>query len=348
MVSFTEISLAIKENPNSEYAANPCVSKHQSAVEFLRIPTADATDHPGKTVNLSALSGRATKAKDTDPAVPNRLRSPPVEPMPVPILEPKIMQIAVPAPTPVPVPTRIPLLQTLIPQTPSLQTTVSSPEREQQRNGPQSNRGIHDPICIGISLRDPMYEIASPNVKQSIEVEEARMLEEKIGTLYKEESGRSRGWVKSALEAFFQPRSASGGSVYAKQAFDWSKIGSDKDVSAILDFICISKGIRLAVWNSAEHRVRIWPAADRSDAKETPPLLHYSSEGRPLSQKTSVFETGWTLSSALSVEHTLTKLTLAELASVAEKMGMNTGILSAKKSERVQQIADERARLRFR
>lgn len=206
----------------------------------------------------------------------------------------------------------------------------------------------HDPICIGICLRDPMYDIASQHVKQTIEVEESRILEQKIGELYKNESGRSRGWVKSALDTFFQPRSASGGSLPAKQAFVWSSIFTDKSVSALLDFLCLAKGVQLAVWNQAEHCVGIWPAADsRDESSKKPILLHYSAEGAPMPHKTSVFETGWSLRAALSVEHSLEKLTLDELASVAQKIGMNAEGLAKKKADRVRQIASEQTRLRL-
>jgi hypothetical protein len=203
---------------------------------------------------------------------------------------------------------------------------------------PRKERGALDPICIGIEARDAMYAIATSNVKQSIECEEARILEGKLDELYKSQNGRSRGWVKTALTEFIVPRAAAGGRVPQKQIFDWSAIWTDKKASAALDFVCLAKGIRLAVWH--DKTVGIWPAADSAT---NPPLFHVSSGGVPLHKKT-VFEDGWALRAPLSVEHALEKLSISELDTLSEKMGVT---LSGKKSDRVRTLASARMRLRF-
>jgi len=197
-----------------------------------------------------------------------------------------------------------------------------------------------DPICIGIERADAMYAIASVAVQKSIECEEARRLESRINELYKEESGRSRGWVKSKLDIFFGPRATIGGRVMAKDTFDWEKIWTNKDASAILDFVCLAKGIRLAVWK--DKVVGLWPAADASKGGEIP-LIHIGIVGtRDIRQ---AIEQGCKLVAPLSIEHGLEKLTIEELDGLAEKMGIT--IPSGKKLEKVNALATARMVMRI-
>jgi hypothetical protein len=193
-----------------------------------------------------------------------------------------------------------------------------------------------------------MYSIATHNVQQSLECEEARRLEARIGELYKEESGRSRGWVKTKLEAFFLPRAAVGSRVNAKDAFAWEKIWTDKEASAILDFVCLSKGIRLAVWKE-EKVIGLWPAADSSKvaASKDIPLIHVGNVGNVGNRNIAeAIQQGWRLVAPLSVEHGLEKLTLDELDGLAEKMGIT--IPSGKKMDKVRALASARMALRIR
>ncbi len=317
MVTFTEIAHAIETNPGRDFGVQSCIPKHQSEIErFSLTETLVVKEDPFSKIGIR----RVTKEPEPTPILKK------VTPKPSPVEEPIPIPFA-PEPRPEPRP-------------------ENKPERKQESrfDSDSKPRGKPvDPICIGISMRDPMYEIASPFVKQSIETEEARLIEGKLPELYKSESGRSRGWTKTHLEAFIQPRVASGGSLNPKQHFCWEKLFTDKQVSAELDFLCLAKGIRLAVWNDAEKCIGIWPAADLSESKQTPPLFLVSNKGVLLS-KSTVFESGWTLRAALSVEHGLEKLSIDELDSFAEKMGIE---LSGKKSERVRTLAAARTKQRL-
>ncbi len=211
-----------------------------------------------------------------------------------------------------------------------------------------------DPVCIAIEHRDPMYAIANTTHQHAMEAEEARRLEARLPTLYKEESGRSRGWVKTKLEAFLLPRAAVGSRV--KDTFDWGKIWTDKEASATLDFLCLAKGIRLAVWCDAEKRVGLWPAADAASASASAsvataaaqPLYHVTHLGAPLGERDilgRVESAGFKLLAPLSVEHALEKLSLTDLDTVAQKMGIHA--LAGKKGERVKALASLRMLLRL-
>jgi hypothetical protein len=202
-----------------------------------------------------------------------------------------------------------------------------------------------DPLRLAIETRDPIYAIATPQVRHSIECEEARHIEALIDTLYKSESGRSRGWTKTALEAYVLPRAAAGLAVGNKEAFDWSALHTDKKVAAVLDFVCVAKNIRLAVWSEGSQEITVWPAADRSVALANGviPLFHVSDTGAYLQK--SGFDAGWTLRAPPAFEHSLEKLTLDELTTVASNMGL-TG-LTGKKAERVGAIGTARVKQRL-
>lgn len=254
-----------------------------------------------------------------------------------------------------PVPTRAlmvrspppPAPMVLSPPTPAPAPAPPAPAQAPTPVEPVNRRGSPvDPIAIGISLRDPMYAIATPAVKQSIQAEEARLLEAKLAELYKSESGRSRGWVKTHLEAFLVPRAANGSQNHGKAVFDWSQLWTDKQTSATLDYICAAKDIRLAVWNEATHEIGLWPAADSTKPRDGPtPLLHVTAQG--VERPAAPME-GWKLRAPLSVEHALEKLTLAELESVATNIGLTPSELTGKKADRVRTIATARMALRLK
>ncbi len=201
---------------------------------------------------------------------------------------------------------------------------------------PSSTRSV-DPVCIAIELQDPLYAIASPNVRISLECTEAQRLESMVDTLYKEQSGRSRGWTKTKLTEFLVPRAAAGGR--PKVAFDWSAIWTQKEASALLDFVCLAKGIRLAVWKS-EKEVGLWPAADKEGSKPT--LFHVSSTGAPLQDRSM---SNIQLLAPYSVVAGLEKLSLGELESLAEKM--NVSLPRGKKPELATFLASARMRMRI-
>lgn len=344
MVSFTEIAKAIMENSEKEFTVESCIPKHESSVSMYKIERTSSdisNKNPFEKIavrnHVSKVSSQSQSQSQPTPALRVSVvpilaspsadddsgSEPDLEPVPFISIKP-LAAVAVQAPTAV---------HMKIPTKPKYQEVSERGKRPQ------------DPICFGISIRDPMYEIASVSVKQSIEAEEARLLESKIADLYKSESGRSRGWTKKSLESFFQSRSATGGFLPSKQVFVWTSVFTDKQASALLDYVCIAKGIRLAVWNQAEKCIGIWPAADLSTSKQIPPLFHASTDGVALS-KTSVFENGWKLRAALSVEHGLEKLSIDELDSIAEKMGI-TEYMTGKKTDRLRTLAQIRTEQRL-
>ena len=228
---------------------------------------------------------------------------------------------------------------------------------------PVKRRELHhkpiDPIVIGIEQSEPLYNGSSNQSKRQIECEEAQRIEAKINDLYKSQGGRSRGWTKVGLENFIRPRCASGGDIYeldrAKKAFVWQLLLSDKVISAVFDFICVAKNIRVAVWFESEKIVIVYPAADHNgptDGSESPTIYHVTSDGN--------YRTGmknakdlvnfckrmeYILMPPYSVGHSLAGLTLEDLESVGKKLGMAE--VTGTKAERVAKLASYKLQQRL-
>jgi hypothetical protein len=312
MVSFKQIQDAFANNP----CRNMEIPRHQvgeeESVEMFKI----VKSAPPPTVTPAAPS--------VVPVMPNI-------PPPAPVVHTA-------APVVHPMPSAVPVMPNIAPP--------AAPSRSQKSKRPV------DPLLLDMDTRDAMYEIASPVVRQEIEIKEAHRIESLLNTLYAAENGRARGWTKTHLAEFLKPRTISGGgggtgSRSAAAPFDWSAVFSDKKLSAALDFVALAKGIRVAVWNPAEKVVGIWPAADRMDTTEAPPVYHVSVTGLLMPEKTSVFETGWTLRAPFAVEHSLEKLSLEELSNIAESLGLTAAELSGKKTDRVRLLATTRMIKRF-
>ncbi len=330
VLTFQSIRAAIQQNSQASLQVASYRLKPAAIVESFKLPTmpVDVVVIPKRVAPLVAAVPLA-------PAAPIRLPSPTrSEEMLEPVPKPRLQQ-SLPQPQSQP--------QSQQPQSQQSQPT-SSPPPSPPRADYEVPRGRPlDPLCIAIETRDPMYAIANQTTKQSIESEEARRIEGLIGKLYKEESGRSRGWVKTKLEAHFMPRAAVGSRVQSKDAFDWSKIWTDKEASALLDFICIAKGVRLAVWKDSEKVVGIWPAADSANVPN-PPLFHVSAQGVYM-QNRNIQQSTYALKAPYSVEHALEKLSIDELNNVAEKMGIP--VPAGKKADKVAALASARMRMRI-
>jgi hypothetical protein len=361
-VSFKQILGAIEENATRVYSIVSPVVKHQAVVEVFKISRTIYEKTPKLLVPVKPkiilqqtceLSGCETLSFGESPNNESLIRCDKVttrnSSLPSPdeevYLLPPTRQIMTVKESPketivVKEPTMEPRKEIVVAKEPTMEPRKEIVVAKEPTMEPRKERGSVDPVCIGIEVRDTMYAIATPSVKQSIECEEARVIEGKLDELYKSQNGRSRGWIKTTLVEFIVPRAAAGGRVPFKQAFNWSAIWTDKKTSAALDFVCLAKGIRLAVWHEADKTVGIWPAADSGT---NPPLFHVSSGGVPLNKKT-LFEDGWTLRAPLSVEHALEKLSLSELDTLAEKLGTT---VFGKKAERVRTLASTRMRLRF-
>lgn len=239
----------------------------------------------------------------------------------------------------------------------SISYTVDTPKI--QKNKITTSKTSIDPICLGIEVVEPLY-IGAPRASQkAIEINTAQKLETQLSDLYKSACGRSRGWTKVGLESMLKPRCASGGDLKeldrAKKGFIWCLATEDKLLSAFLDFICCAKRIRCVIMNNEKKTAHLYPAADSldDDGKTVDyPIYFVDTHGHKINGLhnaedllTYVERQGWVLQPPTSVTHSLSGLTLDELTSVSNKLGMRA--LSGKKADMVAAIAAFKTRLRL-
>ena len=322
MVHFKTILQALEKNAQRSFTVTTMTPRPQNTVEIFR--------HISRPAAVTSILAKTQ-------SIPKKIQASRSEsPEPLPTRVKITSSVLAESPTPAPV---APPPMVIVPA-PVAPPPMVAPSPPNKRKG-------MDPLRLAIEIRDPMYAIATQQVRQSIECEEARKIEAQIDELYKSESGRSRGWTKTALEAYLLPRAAAGLAVSAKDTFDWSLLAQDKKVAAVLDFICLAKNIRLAVWSETDKELTVWPAADRSKSLDGNPipLFHVTSDGIFKGSGPLELPTDWSLRAPPSFEHSLEKLTIAELDNVAAGLGL-TG-LTGKKGERVRIIGAARVRQRL-
>lgn len=224
---------------------------------------------------------------------------------------------------------------------------------------PVASKHSIDPIVLGLAHIEPLYEGSTYSMRQRMEKEAAIALESQLDTLYKTNSGRSRGWTKSGIESMMKPRCASGGDLKeldrAKKPFLWALVCSDKGVSAFLDFICCARRIHCAVLDAEKRTAYLYPAADcidLDDKRSEYPLYVVDNTGHSIVNMHTTREflafidkNGWQLMPPHSVLHSLSGLKLDELESVGKKLGMAAVV--GNKSERVDAIAEFKTRARL-
>lgn len=271
-----------------------------------------------------------TRAMETDPSTPILSALPVVPAAPAP-------QVSVPV---VPV---VPL----------------EPKRNKE---PVAAKYAIDPVLLGISLFDSLYEGAPQSTKHAIEKEVAMKLEAELDTLYKSNNGRSRGWTKVGLESMIKPRCASGGDLKelgrAKKTFLWNLVQDDKGMSAFLDFVCCARRIHCIVMDTDKRVGFLYPAADQmgdevlGGAVAATPLFLVNTTGHPMfgiRDATELLEfldkNGWKLQPPHSVVHSLSGLKLDELESVGKRLGMTA--VEGNKSARITAIAEFKTRARL-
>jgi hypothetical protein len=240
---------------------------------------------------------------------------------------------------------------------PSGAVPLASTTKEKTKALPRVTKQAVDPIVVGIELSEPLYVGAPFNNKHAMEVAAALAVEAQMNDLYKTEGGRSRGWTKSGLDIWMKPRCASGGNLKeldrAKVGFAWQLLMDDKAMSSFLDFVCVAKRIRVAVWFEETKTVLVYPAADLSTALDSEfPLYNVSASGHLMMGPRDGKElyavclaNKYTALPPISVMSSLSGLKVDELENVGKALGMAS--VDGKKVERVAAIAAYKLRQRF-
>jgi len=108
---------------------------------------------------------------------------------------------------------------------------------------------ISDAVSLALWIRDPLFRTATASVRRAMEKEEAASLIHASETAWKERGGRQRGWVRKHLEEDLRTRSA--GANPAPDA--WETVRTVKRAAQLLDYICVMRSMRLALWWPDHH-----------------------------------------------------------------------------------------------
>lgn len=341
MVNWSEISHAIVSNPDRAFSvrllALPVTNTAVERFPILETPKQSKPVPPGPPINPLKPRSPPQSVVGGSAALPAPSTVAPLAAPHAPVAAPHAPLAAPPAPV-------------VAPHAP-----LAAPQRVSE---PHTSRTLVDPIVLGLEHSDPLYSMAQHHAKHQIETESALTLEKMMPDLYKSQGGRARGWTKSGLETMLRPRCASGGNTKeldrVKAAFIWQLAASDKATSAFLDFLCVARQIRIAIWYTEEKRIVLYPAADYNgiEPKTTIPLYHVTSKGElrhGLQRCADLIafcdREAWTLLPPLSIQHTLSGLTLAELESVGKKLGMAD--IDGNKAQRVAAVAVYKLRQRL-
>ena len=327
MVVWSELAEVIGRNPEQGFCVPVIHIRGESAIErfpILRLPGPSLPSSSLPSKNELVCESAESDAESIEPAPPSPLPTPPVQV----VVQPVAQSILVPA----------------------VKAVIQNPRE------PLTLKREVDPIVLGIDQNDPLYDGAPQRTKHQMECEEAQRLEGMLSELYKTQGGRSRGWTKTGLESMIKPRCASGGDIKeldrAKKAFLWQLVIEDKPCSAFLDFVCVAKKIRVAVWFLESKQVILYPAADNLDDGNEFPLYNVTSQGLPrVGIKTCTELTTYCDSNKFlllppnSVIHSLATLNMGELESVGKKLGM--AAVEGSKAERVAKLAMYKLRQRL-
>jgi len=116
---------------------------------------------------------------------------------------------------------------------------------------------VGDAVALSLWIRDPMYRAASAPIRRSMEMEESACLLHSSETAWKEHNGRARSWIRKHLEEDLRLRT--GGGEPAPDA--WEAIRTTKRAALLMDYICIMRELRVALWWPDHKTVTVLPAS---------------------------------------------------------------------------------------
>lgn len=114
---------------------------------------------------------------------------------------------------------------------------------------------VADAVSLSLWLRDPLYRVATQTIRRSMEMEEASHLLHTSETAWKQYNGRVRGWVRKHLEEDLRLRA--GGGDPAPDA--WDTVRTTKRAALLLDYVCITRSLRVALWWPDQKAVTVVP-----------------------------------------------------------------------------------------
>ena len=114
---------------------------------------------------------------------------------------------------------------------------------------------VTDAVSFALWIRDPLYRVAAPAIRRSMEMEEAATLLHASETAWAQYNGRARGWIRKHLEEDLRTRSGGGDPVVDA----WEAIRTTKRAALLLDYVCVFRGLRVALWWPDQKSVTVVP-----------------------------------------------------------------------------------------
>lgn len=127
-----------------------------------------------------------------------------------------------------------------------------------------SSLTVADPISLSLWIRDPFYRVAAPVIRRSMEMEEAAFLLHASESAWKTHNGRARSWIRKHLEEDLRLRAGGGDPVIDA----WTAIKSTKRAALLMDYICIMRSLRVALWWPDQQAVTVIPLSGSAVSSE--------------------------------------------------------------------------------
>jgi hypothetical protein len=132
---------------------------------------------------------------------------------------------------------------------------------------------VPDAIALSLWIRDPLYRSAVAGVRRAMEAEEATALLNASETAWRDHNGRVRGWVRKHLEEDLRGRSGSG-----DPAPDfWEAVRTQRRAALLMDYVCVMRSLRVAIWWSDQKSVTVVPAAAAPTITPTTPIVQLNA-----------------------------------------------------------------------
>lgn len=114
---------------------------------------------------------------------------------------------------------------------------------------------VADIVSLVLWISDPLYRTATATAQRLMEKEEAAALLHASEAEWKRLGGRVRGWVKGHLEEDLRDRAAGGN----PKADAWSSLRDTKRAANLVDYVCMVRGLRVALWWPESRVATVFP-----------------------------------------------------------------------------------------
>lgn len=110
---------------------------------------------------------------------------------------------------------------------------------------------IKNAVALALWVHDPLYRTATPAVQCAMEADETTSLLTGCDAAWRAHGGRARGWVRKHLEEELRGHAE----------FTWASMRTSRRRAHLLDYICVVKNIRVALWWPDHKSMTVFPVA---------------------------------------------------------------------------------------